>query len=1133
MKPIELTIKGLNSFREEQVIDFETLCADGLFGIFGPTGSGKSTVLDGITLALYGTVERAANHINGILNQLEDQMSVGFTFELSGVQPVRYRAERSYKRTKDGGLRLASCRLLKFGKGRQVIADKERDLTRSVQEILGLTHDDFTRAVVLPQGKFAEFLTLKGSERRQMLQRLFHLEKYGDELGTKLKEAAEERKHALEIITEKQAMLGDASEQAVLEARAHCMEIERQLRSVRETFAKTETIKLDYEMIRGLTEDKEAKARALQKLQQEDMKYQAIKDKLKLDEAADKLIPYMETLIDAEKEAHEAKDTYNAQITERAHAQEQLAAAREAGEQAKHARDQREPELEAEKQRLIQGISIQAQLKNEQALFIEQNAKQTELTAKQKHILALADQEQAQLGKLKADLEHEERMLAQYSINSQDRARVQQALAEKKEIDLLERYLEEKRGEWKTLRDAWRSCQQIINELEQARTAMNEKACTLFRQHQFIYNQAIETNRMSGALQTFIDMQNKKMDQRYEEMNRHKIALQLAEALHDGEPCPVCGALDHPNPAAADLSITENEVKDRQNAYQHASESLLDQIQKESLLIAQMEQQASMFPESAMHIKNESKVDQEISADFTQWAASGIQEPLSRINRMVKEQKQEQLRIGEQLSRLLEDMRKNETEYSKVKAQADMDQEKMNALQIQAVEKKHEFEKRLRQWKEVFYPTFEQMAQEDQVIRASDEKTELLQRSIQTLKDQLKPLELKADRDREQLRTLDSQLSELHGRTDSLKKSIQQWRLRMQKLGLDEREELKLRVRETEQERERLKNEYVQADQHAHALLERFHQIDKSFANASDRVSRAEHAQQIALEKWEKRLETSQFDEREQVAHAHLDESSRNAMKRALSLYEEQTEKLTSEIRSLDGKLAGRQVTQEVLEKITQQWTTLKMKVQSLTEAFGAAVKERENREKNHQLFLQLESERKKNQKTFDQFEKLQRIFRGNAFVEFVAQEQLQQVCAAASKRLGELTHGRYVLEVDAQGGFIIRDNGNGGIKRPVSSLSGGETFLTSLALALSLSEQIQLRGHVPLQFFFLDEGFGSLDPDLLDMVVTALEKLHMHRLAIGVISHVPEMRDRLPRKLIVTPAIPSGRGSRVHMEMI
>ncbi|GAY75924.1 exonuclease SbcC [Sporolactobacillus inulinus] len=157
MKPIELTISGLNSFREEQRIDFEALCADGLFGIFGPTGSGKSTILDGMTLALYGTVERAANNTSGILNQLEQKLSVGFTFELSGERTVRYRAERSYKRMKDGGLRQASCRLIKLGKDKAVIADKERDLTQSIRKILGLTHDDFTRAVVCHRANSLNF----------------------------------------------------------------------------------------------------------------------------------------------------------------------------------------------------------------------------------------------------------------------------------------------------------------------------------------------------------------------------------------------------------------------------------------------------------------------------------------------------------------------------------------------------------------------------------------------------------------------------------------------------------------------------------------------------------------------------------------------------------------------------------------------------------------------------------------------------------------------------------------------------------------------------------------------------------------------------------------------------------------
>jgi exonuclease SbcC len=114
-----------------------------------------------------------------------------------------------------------------------------------------------------------------------------------------------------------------------------------------------------------------------------------------------------------------------------------------------------------------------------------------------------------------------------------------------------------------------------------------------------------------------------------------------------------------------------------------------------------------------------------------------------------------------------------------------------------------------------------------------------------------------------------------------------------------------------------------------------------------------------------------------------------------------------------------------------------------------------------------------------------------------------------------------------------MRDDANGGVRRPVTSLSGGETFLTSLALALSLSSQIQLRGEYPLQFFFLDEGFGTLDGELLETVISALEKLQSDNLAVGVISHVQELRARLPRKLIVVPAAPTGNGTVVQLEVM
>ena len=94
---------------------------------------------------------------------------------------------------------------------------------------------------------------------------------------------------------------------------------------------------------------------------------------------------------------------------------------------------------------------------------------------------------------------------------------------------------------------------------------------------------------------------------------------------------------------------------------------------------------------------------------------------------------------------------------------------------------------------------------------------------------------------------------------------------------------------------------------------------------------------------------------------------------------------------------------------------------------------------------------------------------------------------------------------------------------RPPSTLSGGETFLVSLSLALALSERIQVAGRTRFDFFFLDEGFGSLDAATLDLALGALERLRDAGRVIGMISHVAAVEERMPRRLRVVPSRPRG----------
>ncbi|HVY47692.1 MAG TPA: SbcC/MukB-like Walker B domain-containing protein, partial [Minicystis sp.] len=162
---------------------------------------------------------------------------------------------------------------------------------------------------------------------------------------------------------------------------------------------------------------------------------------------------------------------------------------------------------------------------------------------------------------------------------------------------------------------------------------------------------------------------------------------------------------------------------------------------------------------------------------------------------------------------------------------------------------------------------------------------------------------------------------------------------------------------------------------------------------------------------------------------------------------------------------------------------------------------------------------------------RLRDVTKGNVLSELAAERHLVAVTRAATELLAWLSNDRYTLVRRPDGAFGVADGAYGGLVRPPSSLSGGETFLVSLALALALSERIQLAGRTRFDFFFLDEGFGALDQTTLDLALSALERLRDEGRTIGMISHVPAIEERMPCRLRVVPGKPRGR-SRVLLEM-
>ncbi|KAF9119427.1 hypothetical protein BGX30_003853, partial [Mortierella sp. GBA39] len=311
------------------------------------------------------------------------------------------------------------------------------------------------------------------------------------------------------------------------------------------------------------------------------------------------------------------------------------------------------------------------------------------------------------------------------------------------------------------------------------------------------------------------------------------------------------------------------------------------------------------------------------------------------------------------------------------------------------------------------------------------------------------------------------------------------------------------------------------------------HEAAKAAAMAAQAAESAEQHCRKAQARWDEQLAASPFATSEEVADACMPPDEEVHSAERVRLHREREQEIKVQLRHLAEQLDGRGVTEEEWQRISAELAACRERDETALQQRARAERDLDDVEKRHVRWSQLERIRKQRQQEAEKLSKLQSCLRGNAFVEYIAEEQLMQVSQAASQRLRFLTKQRYALEVDSGGGFLIRDDANGGVRRPVSTLSGGETFLTSLSLALALSAQIQLRGQYPLQFFFLDEGFGTLDPELLDTVITSLEKLHNDHLSVGIISHVPELRARLPRKLIVVPAEQAGGGSRIVPETL
>ena len=259
------------------------------------------------------------------------------------------------------------------------------------------------------------------------------------------------------------------------------------------------------------------------------------------------------------------------------------------------------------------------------------------------------------------------------------------------------------------------------------------------------------------------------------------------------------------------------------------------------------------------------------------------------------------------------------------------------------------------------------------------------------------------------------------------------------------------------------------------------------------------------------------FDGEEQAENALLSETEMDALDRRIDSFHKKSAELEHTATQLNQALSGEEDIDQIpaaLEKARTDYGAADAALMESREAYAVLQGRIEKMEADLEVLARLEMEKKALETRYGIIDDISKLFRGNAFIKYLAARHLFFITSEATKRLKTMTGGRFAIECDEDTDFYVRDDFNGGVYRPPASLSGGETFIVSLCLALALSKKIQMKRNTALSFFFLDEGFGSLDRDSLDTVMDCLERLREENMAVGLITHVEELKHRIINKI-------------------
>lgn len=1203
MQILKLSFENINSLKGAWTIDFQAPdFRSGIFAIVGPTGSGKTTILDAICLALYGHTPRIGSitqNANEVMNRDCDSCRSSLEFQtLSG----RYRATWSQKKQKNfdktGKYGQVVSTMEKFEDGCWIpITDgsKVTSKKQEVQKIIGLSFDQFKRSVMLSQGDFAAFLKSKPNEKAQTLEQITGTQIYSL-LSTKVYDLAEEQKKLFEdkqrevelspvlddavVLTKQEQLKGITEEAKVLETQIS--KIEKESRWI------CETAELRNQFLRVKAE--------LERLKENRNEFFRKENVVRLAEHAQNILPIFNTLIDKQSLREDS-------IKEKSAAENELVNATKSLKEKDFNFKAAEEALNNENLQKPKKLALFSQIESLDAeisplikssrLAQEEKIKLENETADCKDHLNKAKEDIRKLeeDREKRDLERKEDIKGAFLYQRKDELRdckitaetLSAALADaegkadkasetvksqEKEAEAL-RIRKEKiasviEADKVLLKEAEKRLSEILDgktldELTQEQLSFSEQIPLLeavksalkavcdqkeeiVRQEDVMQRDSAELDNWSSKKEGY-EKEIQSLTSRQEELEALVQIDELTKVraeLKEGEPCPVCGSLEHPfaanlppevATAKERLAVVKEESTDLQKNQKEADRKI--DVLKDRILVSEKrlkELRKNLdLAEEELTLKcgraglTREGVTEEAAAVLITKKESLLIDIKKRIAK-ARDAESKAAAAKEKIAGTTEELHRAEMVFSN--AQTKFESAKSLLAQAQTGREKARTE--LEQfWRktakeygsvitdgelfahnpELFKRWIAKAAKYEELLESCRE----IENSLAIKKGTLPGLVESVERLEKSSREKSDQAAELQ--TELKTKQLQRDKLFGTKLVEIERKAY-----------ERLLSQLAEAKDQAYENLSKARSVqaaaEQRLKTAEQRSAEAEKNLLSAKTEWTDALKKEKFESEEDWRRARLDSEAINALHKEITDYKAQSRSAADRFSEADKKLAEKEsqkLTDKSLEVLEAEKREASAEKEKLLEQKGELQKELKTDEEARIKRAGIEDELKKLKHQVAVWDRLNTLVgssSGDKYRRYVQSLVLLTLLKNANVELTKL-HSRYRL---AKGGgdmeIKVIDSDLADQERPTDNLSGGETFIVSLALALGLAQMAS--NNVRIDSLFLDEGFGTLDDDSLEKALNALSSLNAQGKTVGLISHVDQIKERIPSKIVV-----------------